>query len=166
MYKRQAECQATVAKAAAKGFAKVKQDSISSHQELFRRLEIKLGTASAKNTFQRLQGYKKKSATEIDPNLEALYFQYGRYLLIASSREGCMPANLQGLWCKDMNAPWNSDYHININAQMNYWPAEVGNLSECHRPFLDYVERLVPSGKKTAESLYGCLLYTSPSPRD
>ena len=161
-----AECQATVAKAAAKGFAKVKQDSISSHQELFRRLEIKLGTASAKNTLQRLQGYKKKSATEIDPNLEALYFQYGRYLLIASSREGCMPANLQGLWCKDMNAPWNSDYHININAQMNYWPAEVGNLSECHRPFLDYVERLVPSGQQTAKSLYGCRGFFAPHTSD
>ena len=161
-----AECQATVAKAASKGFAKVKQDSISSHQELFRRVELKLGTASVKNTLQRLQGYKKKSATVIDPNLEALYFQYGRYLLIASSRGGCLPANLQGLWCKDMNAPWNSDYHININAQMNYWPAEVGNLSECHRPFFDYVERLVPSGKQTAESLYGCRGFFAPHTSD
>ena len=160
------ECQTTVKKAAAKGFAKVKQDSISSHQELFRRVEIKLGTASVKNTLQRLQGYKNKSTTKIDPNLEALYFQYGRYLLIASSRAGCMPANLQGLWCKDMNAPWNSDYHININAQMNYWPAEVGNLSECHRPFLDYVERLVPSGKKTAKSLYGCRGFFAPHTSD
>lgn len=160
-----AESLATVAAAAAKEPSKVKQDSILSHQELFRRVELKLGTASKKNTKQRLQGYKRKQPVT-DSNLEALYFQYGRYLLIASSRDGCMPANLQGLWCKDMAAPWNSDYHTNINFQMNYWPAEVGNLSECHRPFLDYVERLVPSGQKTAKSLYGCRGFMTPHTSD
>ena len=67
-----------------------------------------------------------------------------------------MPSNLQGIWCKDMAAPWNSDYHININMQMNYWLAEVANLSECHLPFMDYIERLVPSGQKTARDLYSC----------
>jgi len=135
----QSECRVTVAKATAKGFAKVKQDSISSHQALFRRVDLKLGSASTQNTRQRLQGYKKKRDTKFDPNLEALYFQYG---------------------------PWNSDYHININAQMNYWPAEVCNLSECHQPFLGYVERLVPSGKQTAESLYSCRGFLAPHTSD
>ncbi|MDF7826780.1 glycoside hydrolase family 95 protein [Pontiellaceae bacterium B12227] len=141
------------AAAMSKSYAQMKDASIASHQELFRRVSLKLGTPSKKSTLERLQGYKKGI---IDPDFEALFFQYGRYLLITSSREGSMPANLQGLWCKDMAAPWNSDYHININMQMNYWPAEIANLSECHLPFMDYIERLVPSGKKTAKDLYSC----------
>ena len=87
-----------------------------------------------------------------DPALEALYFQYGRYLLLSSSREGDMPANLQGLWNEHMEAPWNSDYHTNINLQMNYWPAEVTNLSESHEPLLSFVDRLRTDGRRTAES--------------
>ena len=148
------KCETTLAAALSKGFQKVKQDSIASHQELFRRVDLKLGTSSTKNTEQRLQAYKTDAAIS-DRNFEALYFQYGRYLLIASSREGCLPANLQGIWCKDMAAPWNADYHININAQMNYWPAEVTNLSECHTPFLNFVQRLIPNGQQTAQTLYG-----------
>lgn len=147
-------CQNTISDAVSKGFSEVKGDAITSHQELFRRVELKLGQRSGKSTLDRLKGYKANKVT-LDPNFEALYFQYGRYLLITSSREGNLPANLQGIWCKDLAAPWNSDYHININAQMNYWPAEVTNLSECHLPFLDYVERLVPSGQATARDLYG-----------
>ncbi|HWI57702.1 MAG TPA: glycoside hydrolase family 95 protein, partial [Bacillota bacterium] len=86
----------------------------------------------------------------------ALYFQYGRYLLISSSRPGCLPANLQGLWNEQMRAPWNSDYHININIQMIYWIAEVANLSECHTPFFDFVEGLVPAGRRAAREAFGC----------
>lgn len=148
-----ATSKATVASALNKPYAKLKADAIASHQELFRRVSLKLGTPSQKTTLERLQGYKQG---KVDPNFEALFFQYGRYLLITSSRPGCMPANLQGIWCKDLAAPWNSDYHININMQMNYWPAETANLSECHLPFMDYIERLVPSGQKTARDLYSC----------
>ena len=150
-----AECLNTISKAVSKGFQAVREDGIASHQKLFRRVELKLGEPSEEPTVKRLQGYKQEAPIS-DPNFEALYFQYGRYLLITSSRDGCLPANLQGIWCKDMTAPWHSDYHININAQMNYWLAETCNLSECHVPFLDYLERLVPAGQQTAQDLYGC----------
>ena len=91
-----------------------------------------------------------------DPGLAATYFQYARYLLISSSRPGGLPANLQGVWNEHINAPWNSDYHTNINLQMNYWPAEGANLPECHRPLFDYMEQyLVPSGTVTAREMYG-----------
>jgi alpha-L-fucosidase 2 len=86
----------------------------------------------------------------------ATYFQFGRYLMIASSRQVCMPANLQGLWCEHIDAPWNADYHININLQMNYWPAETCNLADCHLPLFAFAETLVPNGRKTAQELYGC----------
>ena len=85
-----------------------------------------------------------------------MYFQYGRYLLISCSRPGCLPSNLQGLWNEHLESPWNSDYHLNINTQMHYWPAEVTGLSECHLPFFDFTERLVPSGRETAQQVFGC----------
>lgn len=151
----EAACEKIVSAAVKKDFAQLKTDSVASHQKLFRRVSLKLGTPSSKDTLTRLKNYRNSRNRVIDPDFEALFFQYGRYLLITSSRAGTMPANLQGIWCKDMAAPWNSDYHININMQMNYWIAEVGNLSECHLPFLAYVERLVPSGQKTAKDLYG-----------
>jgi alpha-L-fucosidase 2 len=91
-----------------------------------------------------------------DPALAALYFQFGRYLLISSSRPGGLPANLQGLWNQEMKAPWNSDYHININLQMNYWPAEVANLAECHEPVFDYIRALARAGERTAREVFGC----------
>ena len=92
---------------------------------------------------------------ETDKGIIPVYFQFGRYLLISSSR-GVLPANLQGIWCKDYVAPWNSDYHININIQMNYWPAETTGLSEFAQPFFDYIQKLSEWGKKTAEKTYGC----------
>lgn len=92
--------------------------------------------------------------TEPDPALAELYFHYGRYLLISSTRVGGMPANLQGLWANATQAPWNSDYHLNINVQMNYWPAEVCNLSDLHRPLLHFAQELVPSGTRTAQTYY------------
>ena len=90
-----------------------------------------------------------------DTYLDALYFHYGRYLLICSSRPGLLPANLQGLWTKDIQTPWNGDYHLNINVQMNYWPAEVCNLPEIHGPLLDYIQTLVEPGNRTAKAYYG-----------
>ncbi|MHC4510260.1 MAG: glycosyl hydrolase family 95 catalytic domain-containing protein, partial [Planctomycetota bacterium] len=125
------------------------------HRRLFRRVALRLGGTDTvdKPTDERLAAMK---AGTDDPDLCALYFQFGRYLLISSSRPGCMPANLQGLWNEHIKAPWNCDYHININVQMNYWPAEVCNLSECHEPFFDLVDNLRPRGRKTAKDVYNC----------
>ncbi|MCC6538032.1 MAG: glycoside hydrolase family 95 protein [Bryobacterales bacterium] len=89
-----------------------------------------------------------------DPALATLYFQYGRYLLISSSRRGGLPANLQGLWADTIQTPWNGDYHLNINVQMNYWPAEPTGLAECHEPLLDFIATLVEPGRKTAAAYY------------
>lgn len=91
----------------------------------------------------------------------ALYFHFGRYLLISSSRPGSLPANLQGLWNDSFTPPWDSKYTININTQMNYWPAEVCNLSECHYPLFDLLERMRINGRKTAREMYGCRGFTA-----
>ncbi|MCR2807047.1 glycoside hydrolase family 95 protein [Paenibacillus soyae] len=91
-----------------------------------------------------------------DPSLFALYYQFGRYLLVASSRPGSLPANLQGVWNEHMQPPWDSKYTININTQMNYWPAEAGNLPECHEPLFDHIGRMAENGRVTAREMYGC----------
>ena len=96
-----------------------------------------------------------------DAALEALYFQYGRYLLIASSRDGDMPANLQGIWCNKLKGPWNTDYHNNINIQMNYWPANPVNLDECLPPLVDYIRSLEKPGRKVAQAYYGARGWTA-----
>ena len=101
---------------------------------------------------KRLEQY---SAGAYDPGIEQLYFNYGRYLLISCSRPGGMPANLQGLWNKELRAPWSSNYTININTQMNYWPAEVTNLSEMHMPLFDLMNNLAVTGKRTTKEFYG-----------
>ena len=112
----------------------------------------------SKTTAQRLADYRKSMA---DPYLEALYFQFGRYLLIASSRAGNLPANLQGLWLANIDAPWHADYHNNINIQMNYWPVMQDGLQECAQPFVDYVRSLMKSGAVTARSYYGARGWTA-----
>ena len=128
---------------------------IEEHQRLFQRVQIDLGTTELPNlsTDERLEAVKQGGE---DPLLLAQYFQFGRYLLMSSSRPGSLPSNLQGLWEATMNPPWNADYHININIQMNYWPAEVCNLAECHQPFFDFIDRLRVRGRITAEKTYGC----------
>jgi alpha-L-fucosidase 2 len=148
-------CDDCMAKASQKKYRRLRQAHVAEHRRLFRRTAIDLGTTAAddKPTDERLTAMKKGAD---DPDLCALYFQFGRYLLISSSRPGCMPANLQGLWNHHIKAPWNCDYHININVQMNYWPAELCNLSECHEPFFDLVDNLRPRGRKTAREVYGC----------
>ena len=130
--------------AVATPYQKLKGDHIADHQQFFRRVGLSLGTArpdflAALPTDERLE---KVKGGGVDLGLEALYFQFGRYLLIASSRPGGLPANLQGLWNDSMFPPWDSDYHLNINLQMNYWPAEVTNLAELHQPLFDYLESL------------------------
>ena len=138
-----------------RSYKQIRADHIAEHRRLFRRVSLDLGRTPAadKPTDERLRTLREGAD---DPALAALYFQFGRYLLISCSRPGCLPSNLQGLWNEHLAAPWNADYHININIQMNYWPAEVCNLSECHEPFFRLAEALIPSGRKTARDVYNC----------
>lgn len=149
------KCRKYLGKVWDKPIEKVLNDHILDYQNLFRRVKFDLGKTNAVYfpVNQRIDAMKRGSE---DPNLISLYYQFGRYLLISSSRQGSLPANLQGIWAEGLNPPWNSDYHININIQMNYWPAEITNLSECHVPFFDFVENLIPRGRITAENTYGC----------
>lgn len=128
--------------AATKSYESLLKAHVQDYQQLFNRLAINLGENDIKNnslpTYQRLINYKKTP----DQALETLIFQYGRYLLISSSRQGGLPANLQGLWNESNTPPWGSDYHSNINIQMNYWLAEPTNLSECQIPYLDYINSM------------------------
>jgi alpha-L-fucosidase 2 len=146
-------CAATLAAVGAKPWAGLQSEHQADHRAFFRRVTLDLGGSEAarRPTDERLAAVREGAR---DPALAALYFQLGRYLLIGSSRPGDLPANLQGLWNEHIEAPWNADYHVNINIQMNYWPAEVTNLSELHGPLFDFVERLVPSGRRTARELY------------
>jgi len=133
----------------------LKAEHIRDHQNLYSRVELKLNdtTPDTIPTDERIKSIKEGNP---DPGLEALLFQYGRYLLISSSREGSNPANLQGLWNQHIKAPWNADYHLNINLQMNYWPADVTNLGELNAPLFDYIDKLVENGKITASKNFGC----------
>ena len=140
--------------AALPGYPELRAAHLEDHRGLFRRVDLALGEGPGPDlpTDARLERVRNG---ESDPALAALYFQYGRYLLMGSSRPGTLPANLQGVWNEHLEAPWNSDYHTNINLQMNYWPAEVANLSECHLPLFDYMDSLVASGERTARAHYG-----------
>jgi alpha-L-fucosidase 2 len=141
-------CDDTLKKASAKSYDQLLAAHLADYQNLFRRVTLDLGPANNQPTNERVAA--------ADPTLLPEYFQFGRYLLISSSRPGSMPANLQGLWNDKLNASWNSDYHTNINIQMNYWPAEVTNLSECHQPLFDLMDSLVAPGSRTAKIEYGC----------
>jgi alpha-L-fucosidase 2 len=152
-----ASVEKTLAAAASAPYDRLKAAHVSDHQQFFRRVALRLGpqgsdSRAALPTDERLERVKQGDA---DPGLDALYFQFGRYLLIASSRPGGLPANLQGLWNDSMFPPWDSDYHLNINLQMNYWPAEVTNLAELHQPLFEYLESLRAPGRKTAKIHYG-----------
>lgn len=126
------------------------------YQSQFNRVSLSLGGENTKTarqeTVKRIAGFSQGN----DPALAALMFQYGRYLLISSSQPGGQPANLQGIWNHQLNAPWDGKYTININTEMNYWPAEVTNLSETHEPLFDLVQDLSVTGRKTARTMYGC----------
>lgn len=147
-------CRGALQSASRWSYETLRREHIAEHRRLFRRVTLDLGGQSArtKPTDERLADIK---AGTTDTDLEATYFQFGRYLLMGSSRPGGLPANLQGLWNDQLNAPWNSDYHTNINLQMNYWPAEVCNLAECHEPLFEYMDSLVEPGSRTARVLYG-----------
>ena len=150
-------CLARLDAAVRKGYGAVRADHEADAAALFGRVALDLGAPPAEaaglDTRERLERVK---AGGDDPALAALYFQFGRYLLIASSRPGSLPANLQGIWNPHFLPPWGSKYTININLQMNYWPADVCNLSELNEPLFDLIRRLTVSGKKTAEAMYGC----------
>ncbi|MBW4359251.1 glycoside hydrolase family 95 protein [Flavobacterium taihuense] len=141
-------------KAFTKSFDKLRQAHISDYQKFFDRVSLSLGKTAAPNlpTDERLLRY---SDGKEDKNLEILYFQYGRYLLISCSRTKGVPANLQGLWNPHLNAPWSSNYTMNINLEENYWLAENTNLSEMHTPLLSFIKNLSVTGKVTAKTFYG-----------
>ncbi|WP_211746955.1 glycoside hydrolase family 95 protein [Paenibacillus sp. Marseille-Q4541] len=137
----------------------LRQRHVEDYQELYDRVALNLGPALESvdlPTDERIVKYGGH-----DPYLVQLLFQYGRYLLISSSRPGTQPANLQGIWNHETRAPWSSNYTLNINAEMNYWPAETANLSECHEPLIDLITRLSINGKKTAEVNYGARGWTA-----
>jgi alpha-L-fucosidase 2 len=147
----QATCERQIDLAGARSYAKLREAHVADYQSLFNRVELDLGGSSDLPTDKRLERVKQGGE---DNQLIAQYFQFGRYLLISSSRPGDLPANLQGVWADGFRPPWNSDYHLNINLQMNYWPAEVTNLSESHLPLFDLLESLRPSGRRTARLHY------------
>lgn len=155
-----ANCENWLQTAIKKSYEQVLSQHIEDYQQYFKRVDINLGSSKADTlpTDVRLDDYKK---TMKDPGLEALYFQYGRYLLICSSRPGTQPANLQGIWNPHIQPPWQSDYTVNINTEMNYWPAEVCNLSECHEPLFKMIEELSISGAKTSAVHYGTRGWTA-----
>lgn len=135
-------------------YDKAKTEHIAYYQEQFRRVKLDLGTSdeAKEQTHLRVKSFNKGN----DVSLAALMFQYGRYLLISSSQPGGQPANLQGIWNEKLLAPWDGKYTVNINAEMNYWPAEVTNLSETHQPLFQMVKELSERGRKTAKDMYGC----------
>ena len=145
--------QACLAKALQKPVDALRKDHLSEHQRLFRRVTLDLGSSAKANlpTNERIA----KFAEGNDPQLAALYFQFGRYLLLSCSRAGGQPATLQGLWNEHMQPPWDSKYTININTEMNYWPAEPANLSECTAPLIQMVGELVEPGSRTAKVNWG-----------
>jgi alpha-L-fucosidase 2 len=146
-------CSTVLGNAVDDGVKVIRDRHVKDHTELFGRVELYLGTSDNSNlpTDIRLKSYQEGAQ---DTGLEALYFQYGRYLLMASSRPGTQPANLQGIWNNQMEPPWGSEYTTNINTEMNYWLAEIGNLSECHEPLFDLIEDLSISGQRTAKVNY------------
>jgi alpha-L-fucosidase 2 len=141
-------------KALAKSIGTIRTDHISDYQKYFQRLSLDLGKTESTffPTDQRLAALQRGN---YDPQLITLYYQYGRYLLISSSRPGGLPANLQGIWADGLTPPWDADYHININIQMNYWPSEITNLSELHVPFLEFLDKMRPDARNTAKQMYG-----------
>ena len=149
---------AVLKKAEGKSYAELLETHVSDYRSLFGRMNLNLGSSaevSQKTTDELLKGMNSGTNTPQENRfLETLYFQFGRYLLIASSREGTLPANLQGVWADKLRNPWNADYHTNINVQMNYWPAQATNLADCHTPLIKYINSLVPRGRKTAQYYY------------
>lgn len=148
-----AVCREILDRASGQTLSDLRQTHIDSHRERFERVAVDLGEPVDAPTDERLNRLEDGAT---DPDLLATYFQYGRYLLLTSSRPDGLPANLQGLWNESMHPEWESDYHLNINLQMNYWPAEVANLPECVDPLVSYLDALREPGRATATEHYDC----------
>ncbi len=149
------EISVRIKREAKKGYKKLLDEHLRDYEALYGRVQLNLnhkmsGSPTAK-LLQQYQGLGRPS----DLALEQLYFQYGRYLLIASSRAGSLPANLQGVWNNSSRPPWNADYHVNVNLQMNYWPAETTNLAETSEPLFDFIDSLVEPGRSAAQKIAG-----------
>ena len=162
----QSECLRTIERARKLKYDQLRDQHVQDYRSLFSRVNFKLGsdaarrTAASTPTNKRMDRVKKGSS---DASLVALYYQFGRYLLISSSRPGhkALPANLQGIWNERMDPTWGSKFTINVNAEMNYWLAETTNLSECHEPFFVLLQQLQVNGQRTAKQMYGCKGWTA-----
>lgn len=148
-----------LAKAAAKSYDELVERHTADYKSYFDRMSLTFDldkdvVSAAQQTTDRCLAETADGSTDL--GLEQLYFNFGRYLLISCSRLGTLPATLQGLWNKDMEAPWDAKFTININTEMNYWPAEACGLGDCHLPLFDLLKRMLPNGKRTAEVMYGC----------
>jgi len=150
----EALCRRAIKAVGRRSYGSLRDRHVADHRSLFRRVDFDLGrtAAAGQPTNRRIADFAKQD----DPQLVELYFHYGRYLMIASSRGGSQPANLQGIWNEKLNPPWESKWTTNINTEMNYWPVEVTNLSECHEPLFDMLEEVAESGSKTARAHYDC----------
>lgn len=136
-------------------YNQLRERHIAAHRKLFDRVQLRIGS-DIKTDIPTDKRLAEMKAGKPDPALEVLYFHYGRYLLMSSSMRGGLPANLQGLWNEDLKPPWDADFHHDVNLPMNYWPAEVANLSECHDPLFIHCNRLIPSARQAAKNIYGC----------
>jgi alpha-L-fucosidase 2 len=137
-----------------KSYEELKNEHIAAYRKLYARVNVDFGHVAEKEQLpinKRLEAFHEDKN---DPSLMALYYQFGRYLLISSTRPSGLPPNLQGLWCNTIRTPWNGDYHMNINVQMNLWPAESGNLTELHLPLIEWTKQQVTSGRRTAKVFY------------
>lgn len=147
----QSKVQKLLEKSLQLNYKELRENHTKEYQKKFDRVQLDLGKPNIDiPTDVRLQRFQ----TENDPDFAALYFQYGRYLMISGTRKNSLPLNLQGLWAHTVQTPWNGDYHLNINVQMNYWAVEIANLSELHQPLIEFAKSLVPSGEKVAKGFY------------
>jgi len=135
-------------------YEELKKAHIADYQSLFKRVDLDLGSSDG-NYFTTDARIAAMQNGYVDTDLIELYYQFGRYLLISSSRPGDLPANLQGIWADGLRPPWSADYHININIQMNYWPSEITNLGELQESFIDFIDALRPNARRTAKEVYG-----------
>lgn len=148
---------ATIKKAATQPWKTMLQAHVADYKSYFNRCRLNFAAVNQKEIGQLsvIERLRRFTGGEADPDLINLYFNFGRYLLISSSRPGGLPANLQGLWAEEYQTPWNGDYHTDINVQMNYWPAEVTNLADCHQPLFTLLNQMALNGSRTAKIYYG-----------
>ncbi len=145
-----------LSEAAAHSYEELYRDHLAEYQPYFNRMRLTLPYDTALDALTTDERLRRIDEEHPDLGLLATYFNFGRYLLISSSRGDCLPANLQGIWCRDISAPWGSKYTININTEMNYWPAGSCNLSDCQMPLFRHLLRMLPNGLRTAKEMYGC----------